>query len=149
MSSRVGLFFPDTAWKQRIKPRMSGFCDKPFYLRGRGRGRMSVLGQPGPYWEFKARLHRKTLFQKQRHIVLTFCGGLQYWRQVSLMRLVFGALKWPAESSFAKKSLEILLVEETPRWGIWDLAFSRFSWRTPYFWNGLSWNESAQLTVTL
>lgn len=34
-------------------------------------------------------------------------------------------------------------MEETLRWGIWEVAFLRFRWRTPCFWNGLSLVSSA------
>lgn len=88
----------------------------------------------------------ETLFRKQRHIVLTFCGVLQYQNQISHVQLGFvlehrcGLLSL----EFCQEVLrEILLVEETPRWGIWDLAFSRVRWRTPCFWNGLSLASSA------
>lgn len=88
----------------------------------------------------------ETLFRKQRHIVLTFCGGLQYQRQISHVQLGFvlehrcGLLSL----EFCQEVLrEILLVEETPRWGIWDLAFPRVRWRIPSFWNKLSLPSSA------
>ena len=62
----------------------------------------------------------ETLFRKQRHIVMTFCGGLKYQRQISHLQLGFvlehrcGLLSL----EFCQEVLrEILLVEETPRWG--------------------------------
>lgn len=144
--SGVGLPFP--CWDLRTKLRLSGFCSKPFYPGGRA-GYHAFQACLGYIESFRPGCMGRNSVSKTK----AYCSDF-LWRftvsetdQPSTARVCFGAPEHRCgllSLEFCQEVLrEILLVEETPRWGIWDLAFPRVRWRIPSFWNELSLASSA------